>query len=138
MSELTNRAAYLKGLADGMKLATEQNECKLLAEIIDFLNDVAIDVESIDAEAGFLADKLDELDEEVEVIGNEVFDYFDEADEDDEFEICCQGCGEEIIVTAEDLMDGEILCPSCGETIEFDFDCDCDSCDGDCDDCVEF
>lgn len=138
MSELTNRAAYLKGLADGMKLDTEKNEGKLLAEIIDFLNDVAIDVESIDAEAGFLADKLDELDEEVEVIGNEVFDYFDEADEDDEFEICCQGCGEEIIVTAEDLMDGEILCPSCGETIEFDFDCDCDSCDGDCDDCVEF
>ena len=36
MAELTNRAAYLKGLADGMKLDTEKNEGKLLSEIIDF------------------------------------------------------------------------------------------------------
>ena len=38
MSELTNKASYLKGLADGMKLDTEKNEGKLLAEIIDFLS----------------------------------------------------------------------------------------------------
>jgi len=132
MAELTNRAAYLKGLADGMKLDTEKNEGRLLSEIIDLLNDIAVEVESLDAEQGFLADQLEDLDEELEVIGNEVFDEYEDA-EDDEFEICCQGCGEEIIVTTEDLMDGEILCPSCGETIEFDFDCDCD-CE-DCEDC---
>ena len=135
MSELTNRAAYLKGLADGMKLDTEKNEGKLLSEIIDFLNDIAVEIESLDAEQGFLADQIEDLDEEVEVIGNEVFDEYYDAEDDDEFEICCQGCGEEIIVSAEDLMDGEILCSTCGATIEFDFDrdCDCDECD--CEDC---
>ncbi len=145
MAELTNRAAYLKGLADGMKLDTEKNEGKLLAEIIDLLNDIAVEVESLDAEQGFLADQIEDLDEEIEVIGNEVFDEYEEAEDDDEFEICCQGCGEDIIVTTEDLMDGEILCPNCGETIEFDFDCDCDcndcDCEGNCEDCndtVEF
>ena len=139
MAELTNRAAYLKGLADGMKLDTEKNEGKLLAEIIDLLNDIAVEVESLDAEQGFLADQIEDLDEEIEVIGNEVFDEYEEAEDDDEFEICCQGCGEDIIVTTEDLMDGEILCPNCGETIEFDFDCDCDcndcDCEGSCEDC---
>ena len=75
------------------------------------------------------------MDEEVEVIGNEVFDEYYDAEDDDEFEICCQGCGEEIIVSAEDLMDGEILCPTCGATIEFDFDCDCDCDECDCEDC---
>lgn len=139
MAELTNRAAYLKGLADGMKLDTEKNEGKLFAEIIDILNDMAVAVESLDAEQGFLADQIEELDEEIEVIGNEVFDEYYDAEDDEEFEIRCQGCGENIIVTTEDLMDGEILCPSCGETIEFDFDCDsdCDNCDcdGDCEDC---
>ena len=134
MSELTNRAAYLKGLADGMKLDKEKDEARLLAEIIDFLGDIADQVEAIDDEQGFIADALDDLEEEIDVIGNEVFDEYDEydEDEDDEFQITCQGCGEEIIVTSEDLMDGEILCPQCGDTIEFDFDCDCDceSCEG--------
>ncbi len=135
MSELTNRAAYLKGLADGMKLDKEKDEARLLSEIIDFLGDIADKVDAIDEEQGFFADALDDLEEEIDVIGNEVFDEydeFDECDDDDEFQITCQGCGEEIIITTEDLMDGEILCPTCGDTIEFDFDCDCDcdSCDG--------
>ena len=135
MSELTKRAAYLKGLADGMKLNKEENEGKLLAEIIDFLGDLADQVDAIDDEQGFIADALDDLEEEIDVIGNEVFDEYDEYDDDedeDEFQITCQGCGEEIIVSTEDLLDGEILCPQCGATIEFDFDCDgdCDGCDG--------
>lgn len=142
MSELTNRAAYLKGLADGMKLDKEKDETRLLAEIIDFLNDAAAEIDAIDMEQGFIADQLDDLEEEIDVIGNEVFDEYDEyddEDDDDEFQICCQGCGADIVVTTEDIMDGEILCPNCGETIEFDFDCDgdCDGCDcdADCDDC---
>ncbi len=135
MSEFTNRAAYLKGLADGMKLDTDKNEGRLLSEIIDFLGDLSAEIEAIDDEQGFIADQLEELEEEVELIGDEVF-ADDEYDyDDDEFQITCEACGEDIIVTTEDLMDGEILCPSCGETIEFDFDCDCDCEDCDCDDC---
>lgn len=138
MSELTKRAAYLKGLAEGMKIDTETNEGKLLSAIIDFLNDMADEVEAIDEEQGFIADVIDDMEEEIEVIGNEVFDEFeyDDEDEDDEaFEICCQGCGEDFLVCAEDLMDGEILCPNCGAEIVFDFDCDgeCGECDGECD-----
>ena len=48
MAEMTNRAAYLKGLADGMRLDTEKNEGKLLSEIIDFLCDLSAEVEAID------------------------------------------------------------------------------------------
>ena len=138
MAEFTNRAAYLQGLADGMKLDTAKNEGKLLREIIDFLADIADEIEALDDEQGFIADQIDELEEEVEMIGDEVFcDCDEDYDEDDEFEISCDGCGEDIIVTTEDLMDGEILCPNCGEKIEFDFecDCDCDCEDCDCEDC---
>ena len=59
MSELTKRASYLKGLADGMKIDTETNEGKLLSAIIDFLNDMADEVEAIDEEQGFIADAID-------------------------------------------------------------------------------
>ena len=34
MSELTNRAAYLQGLADGLKLDKETTEGKLIDELI--------------------------------------------------------------------------------------------------------
>ena len=36
MSDLTNKASYLKGLSDGMKLDTGKNEGKLLSEIVSF------------------------------------------------------------------------------------------------------
>lgn len=137
MAEFTNRAAYLKGLADGMKLDTETNEGRLIMELIDMVGDMAAEIEALDDEQGFIADQLDELEEEVELIGDEVFDECDCdcdcCDDDDEFQICCEACGKDIIVSTEDLMDGEILCPYCGETIEFDFECDCD-CE-DCEDC---
>ena len=130
MAEFTNRAAYLKGLADGMKLNTETNEGKLLNEIIDFLGDLSDMVEALDDEQGFIADQVDELEEEVEMIGDEVFGDCDCCDcccsEDDEFEVTCDECGQDIVVNLDDLEEGEILCPSCGEKIEFDIECDCD------------
>lgn len=133
MSELTNRAAYLKGLADGMKLDKETNEGKLLSEIIGFLNDAAAEIDAIDEEQGFIADQIDDMDEAIDVLGAEVFGGDDDDydfDDDDEVQVICQNCGEEIVLSPDDFEDGEIVCPNCGETIEFDFDCD-----GDCDDC---
>ena len=132
MSELTNRAAYLKGLADGMKLDKEKDEAKLLAEIINFLGDVADEIEALDDEQGFIADVIDNIEEDIDTICDEIFDEYDDYDEDEEFEIICQNCGEELIVAEEELMEGEVVCPACGETIEFDFECECD-CDCDCD-----
>ena len=128
MSELLNRAAYLKGLADGMKLDKEKDETKLVLAIIDFLSDAADQIDAIDNEQGFIADQLDDLEDEIDVIGNEVFDEFGEYDEDDQLEVSCSGCGEELIVSATDLMEGEVYCPTCGAEIELDFDC----CDEDC------
>ena len=136
MSELTNKASYLKGLADGMKLDTEKNEGKLLAEIIDFLSMISEKMELLDDEQGFIADKLDEMEEVIDIIGESVYGDDDcDCDCDEDFCITCESCGEQFEITDEDLMDGSINCPNCGQEIEFDFDCDCDcdcGCDCDC------
>ncbi len=135
MSEFTNRAAYLRGLADGMKLDTETNEGRLISELLDFVGDLAAEIEAIDDEQGFIADQIDELEEEVELIGDEVFgdyDEYEEYDEDDEFELTCESCGAELIVTGEELIEEDLACPVCGEPIEIEIECDCD-CDDDCD-----
>lgn len=135
MSEITNKASYLKGLADGMKLDTNTDEGKLLSAIIDAIGDIAEEIESFESETDFIADKLDDLEDVVEVIGDTVFG--EDGDENDLYEIKCDNCGQEIELTGEDLddlFDGNIECPNCGEKIELDLegidDCDC-GCDHD-------
>ena len=48
--EITERVAYLKGLAEGMELNTDKREGKLLAAIIDVLEDIALELEDIQDE----------------------------------------------------------------------------------------
>lgn len=138
MSELTNRAAYLQGLADGLKLDAETTEGKLIGELITLVNDMAVEIEALDDEQAFIADQIDELEDVIEVIGDEVYSDYD--DEDDElYTLVCDSCGEEIDFTCDDLDDianGNFVCPECGEVIELDFDecdCGCGDCECDCD-----
>ena len=138
MSDITNRASYLKGLADGMNLDAEKDEVKLLHAVIDFLSDVADELEMLDEEQGFITDKIDEMDDELDIIAEDIYDDFEEDDEDDLYTIICDGCGEEIDFAGSELDDiiaGEFECPNCGKTIELDLedlDCDCDDCGCDC------
>lgn len=134
MSELTNRASYLQGLAEGLKLDTDKTEGKLIGELLDLVSDMAKELESLDDEQAFVADKLDEMEDVIDVIGENVFG--DDADDDDVYTIVCDNCGAEIDFTGDDLDDiasGDFVCPECGKTIELDFDeCDCDcGCDHD-------
>ena len=136
MSELTNRASYLQGLAEGLKLDTDKTEGKLIGELLNLVSDMANELESLDDEQAFVADKLDEMEDVIDVIGENVFgdDYDD--DDDDVYTIVCDNCGTEIDFTGDDLDDiasGDFVCPECGKTIELDFDeCECDcGCDHD-------
>jgi len=135
MSDISNRAAYLKGLADGLKLDTESTEGKLIDGILELLGDVAEELELLDQEQCFLADKIDELDDVIEMIGDEVYDADYDDDEDDFYTLICENCGAEIDLTGDDLDDiaeGVFKCPDCGEVIELDFEgCDC-GCDCGC------
>lgn len=64
--------------------------------------------------------------------------YMDEEcdDEDYDIEIKCPYCNKTFTAEAEDITAEEIICPECNNTIELDWDhdCDCgdDECDGNC------
>ena len=130
---LTEKAAYLKGLKDGLKLDTDKAEGKLIEAIIDMLNDVAESVTDMEDMSYAVSDELDAIEEELDAI-EEVLDedFEDEDDEDDEdaedydfgdeviYEVKCPSCGE-IINLDEDMLDaGSIECPNCSEELEFD------------------
>ncbi|MDO5310321.1 MAG: hypothetical protein Q4E94_00235 [Clostridia bacterium] len=133
MSELTNRASYLTGLAEGLKLDTEKPEGKVIDEMLKLISEMAEALEAIDDEQAFVADKLDEMEEVIDIIGENVFG---DDEDDDVYTLVCDKCGAEIDFTEDDLDElacGEFVCPECGAEIELNFDeCDC-GCDCDCD-----
>ena len=146
--EITEKVAYLRGLMEGMELDVEKKEGKLLAAIIDILDDIALEIEDLKDYADELGEGLDAVSDDLEDVEDLLFDEdeeddeyeeedFDELDEDEDcYATTCPTCEEEIFFDESILEDGEIICPNCGEKLEFDLssieeeECDCE---GDCD-----
>lgn len=132
--EITEKVAYLKGLAEGMELDTDKKEGKLLAAIIDVLDDMALEIEDLKDAQEELGDGLDAVSDDLEDVEDVVFgededdededEYEYEYDEPDEDEDCyattCPTCEETIYFDESVLEDGQVICPNCGEKLEFD------------------
>ena len=139
---ISEKSAYLKGLMDGLKLNTESDEGKMIAAIVDLLGDLTRKVTDIEDTTIAISDELDEIEEDLDAIEDFIMDEdFDDDDdfEDDEwdddeeleegfdfgdedttiYEVQCV-CGEVINFDEETLEEGSIICPNCGETLEFD------------------
>ena len=131
---LTEKAAYLKGLASGLSLDETKPETKLINAMIDLIDDIALTVADLDDELAVVTEQVDLIDEDLESLEEDF--YEDEDDEDEDLiKITCPNCGDDIYIDDAILNDGELQCPNCGETLEFDLDC-CD-CDCDCDCCSD-
>ena len=121
---LTEKAAYLKGLMDGMNFDKNTNEGKLIAGIIDMMDDLALSVSDLEDETATLSEYVEELDEDLGAVEEDLYgEEDDEEDDDDDFvEIECPHCGEEVYY--DETIDPEhIICPACGQ--EFSCVCDC-------------
>ena len=145
---ISGKSAYLKGLMDGLKLNTESDEGKMIAAIVDLLGDVTKRVTDIEETTIAISDELDEIEEDLDAIEDYILDDeddYDFGDDDDEldwddedeldeedpeegfefgdedstiYEVEC-ACGEIIDFDEETLEKGSIVCPNCGETLEF-------------------
>ena len=108
---ISEKVAYLKGLAEGLDLdTTKSKEGKLISVMIGILEDLAISVEDLEDNALDLGEEIDVLSDDLADVEAEVFD----EDEEDWFEVECPSCGADILVDDEALADGEVECPSCG------------------------
>ncbi len=139
---LAEKIAYIKGLADGMKLDDSKDEVKIIKELISVLEDVAYEIEEQDEIMGEMQEQLDAVDEDLDELEEFVYecdeDDYDFSDccdddcdcgccDDDYFEIECPSCGEVICIDESILDEGAIECPACHENLEFEFDdCDCE------------
>jgi len=143
---ISEKSAYLKGLMDGLSLNQDSDEGKMIAAIVDLLGDMAKRVTDIEDTTIAISDELDEIEEDLDAIEDFIMDDedddfedyededdWDEADDDDGeyeegfdfgdedttiYEVEC-ACGEVIDFDEETLESGSIVCPNCGETLEF-------------------
>lgn len=136
---ITEKVAYLKGLADGLDLDKEPSkEAKLLTKIIDILEDIGLAVEDLEDEIEAVEEEVDAISEDLEDVEDMIFEDYDEEDDDDEidfanccggcgdvdddafFEIECPSCGEDIVIDESVLDIGEVACPNCGDKFSMD------------------
>lgn len=144
MMTVTEKAAYLKGLAEMAHFDGETDEVKLIKAMVDVIEEMADTIADLEDEIAVLEEEIDEIDEDLGDV--EEFVYEDDdcccCDDDCDCDCCCGGedeyvevecpaCGEVICLDDSILDEKTIQCPACGETLEFEFDdeCDCDECD---------
>ncbi len=106
---VTERAAYLKGLADGMKLDENKDEVKLIRELIGIVTDLANDLTDVSDSVHELGDYVEEIDDDLSEVEDAVVEDEDdgcdcgcEDDEDCEYDLECPKCGETILFGEED------------------------------------
>ena len=141
---LSEKAAYLKGLMDGLDLDKESAEGKMIAGIVDLLGEMTTSISDLEENAIAVSDELDEIEEDLDAVEeylmddeddyededdfdfDEDDDYDEEDDEDDEdeviYDVTCPTCGEVLHLDEDTILQESIHCPKCNELLEFDFD----------------
>jgi len=129
---ISEKVAYIRGLADGMKIDENTNEGKIMLAILDLLKDVAYEIEEMDEIIEDMDETVSELEESLRELEEEVYGDvdFEDYDDGDLYKITCRNCDSTISVDTGMLEEGSVACPNCGEVIEFDVDIiDSDECD---------
>ncbi|MBQ2841507.1 MAG: hypothetical protein IJE72_00565 [Clostridia bacterium] len=139
---ITEKVAYLKGLAEGLALDEAKPETKIIKAMMDVLDDLALSVSDLEDGMDLISEQLDAVDEDLDELEGYVYEDLDDCccddccddDEEEYYDVECPSCGEVICVDRDILEEGSINCPKCNELLEFEIDCDCDDCCDDCDD----
>ena len=133
---ISEKVAYLKGLAEGLDIDTEKSkEGKLISVMIGILEEVGLSIEDLEENTVALGEEIDALSDDLSDVEQLVFEDEDEEDgcgcgceDGDFFETDCPSCGETLVIDAGVLDEGVIQCPSCKQKFALDLDdsdCEC-------------
>ena len=118
MSNISEKVSYLKGLAEGMKISDTTNEGKLLLAVLDVLEEVSYELESLEEFQEELNERVSEIDEDLGSVENEVYGdcYHNDScdcgcDCDDDCDCGCMGDKPQYIT---------VECPHCKKETSFD------------------
>ena len=131
---LSEKVAYIKGLCDGLEIDNTTKEGKILAALLDLVDDMAKTVEDHEEAIDEIDGAIDELNDYAEELDDDlaaVEDFLDgecdgdceNCDECDDCEYDCN-CEDEDEDDFNDEEYYEVVCPSCGRTVNFDCNID--------------
>lgn len=135
---ITEKAAYIKGLAEGLDIDASSKEGKVISAIIDLLADIAVDLEDTEDACAELAEQINAVDEDLAELEDFVYEEYEDeygdecedccgCDDDDElYEVECPNCHDVIYIDDKMLEDEGMTCPNCGTNLEFDLEDDID------------
>lgn len=135
MQQIAQRAAYLRGLAQGMKLAEGGEQQKLLAQLVDLVGDLCERVDALDGEHQNLEEYVQSIDEDLSALEGDLSlegeqaaqaavaglqDDEDEVfDEGDFIQAVCPHCHSRVLFDAEVFKgDEELICPQCHQPMD--------------------
>lgn len=126
--DLNAKAAYIRGLMTGMEFDPASKNGKVIAAMMDLLEEMAATVTEHDNALDQAYDELETLDQDLDDL---VADLYGEEDEDDEeedsedlYEVTCPNCGAVSTVDEETLLDqeSELVCPNCGAAFDIELE----------------
>ena len=138
---ISEKVAYLKGLAEGLNIDTEKSkEGKLISVMIGILEEIGMSIEDLEENAEALGEEIDAISDDLSDVEKAVFEDEEEddddccCDDDDFFEVDCPNCGETLMIDESVLEEGVIQCPGCKQKFALDLsdDCCCGDEDDDC------
>jgi len=131
--DLGKKAAYLKGLIDGLSIDETTKEGRIITLMADILEDTALIIEDLQEQIDEIIEVVDIMDRDLGELESDFYDedYYDD-DEDDEYdffeddlyEVTCPSCKDTIYLNEDMLDEGSMDCPNCEEFLEFDVDFD--------------
>ena len=134
---MMEKAMYLKGLCDGVELDKTTKEGKLINALMEIVVEMAEEMDDMQAEICELKEYCEELDEDLGDVEEVLLDlddedYEDDEEDDEDLDIdyeCdgdCASCDFDCGFDEDDFLDEEedeyfeVVCPACGDVINFD------------------
>jgi len=127
---ISEKVAYLKGLAEGLDIDTQKSkEAKLISVMIGILEEMGMTIEDLEESTAALGEEIDAVSDDLSDVEEVIFedDDDDECDDEDDdfFETECPTCGETLVIDESVLDEGVVQCPACKEKFALDLSDDC-------------
>ena len=127
--QLSEKAAYVKGLIDGLELDPKDKQTKVFRNIADLLCEMAEEIKDLEQCYDDVCDQVDGISEDLAGVEDllceddfESISYDDQGSGDDlAYEVSCPTCGKTTYLSEDSLNSGVIKCPCCGEVLELGY-----------------
>ncbi len=128
--QLSEKAAYVKGLIEGLELDPKDKQTRVFKVIADLLCEMAEEIKDLGQCYDDVCDQVDGISVDLagveDLIGENTFgsvSYDNDAALDSEmaYEVTCPTCNETTYLNENSLNSGVIKCPSCGEILELGY-----------------